>query len=46
MIRIQLGHPGAVFLKRDWFFNVVVTTHALMIIFFAVMPILIGAFGN
>nr|ADE05921.1 cytochrome c oxidase subunit I [Mytilus trossulus] len=46
MIRMQLGHPGAVFLKSDWFFNVVVTTHALMMIFFAVMPILIGAFGN
>lgn len=43
---MQLGHPGAVFLKRDWFYNVVVTTHALIIIFFAVIPILIGAFGN
>lgn len=46
IIRMQLGHPGAVFLKRDWFYNVVVTTHALIIIFFAVIPILIGAFGN
>ena len=46
IIRIQLSHPGVIFLKSDRLYNVVVTTHALMIIFFAVMPILIGAFGN
>ena len=46
IIRIQLRHPRGIFLKTDWFYNVVVTTHALIIIFFAVIPILIGAFGN
>lgn len=46
IIRIQLSHPGGNFLKNERLYNVVVTTHALVIIFFAVMPLLIGAFGN
>lgn len=46
LIRVHLSHPGNYFIKRESFYNVVVTTHALLIIFFAVMPLLIGAFGN
>nr|AUN88103.1 cytochrome c oxidase subunit I [Perna canaliculus] len=46
IIRIQLSHPGGSFLKNESLYNVVVTTHALVMIFFAVMPLLIGAFGN
>lgn len=45
LIRIELSHPRKNFISRQ-FFNRLVTAHAIVIIFFIVIPILIGGFGN
>ncbi|WP_096702184.1 cytochrome c oxidase subunit I [Magnetospirillum sp. 15-1] len=47
VIRMQLAHPGGTIFEGDWhLYNVFVTAHALTMVFFTVMPALIGGFGN
>ncbi len=45
VMRMELQTPGTQFLTGDsW--NVVITAHGLIMVFFMVMPALIGGFGN
>ncbi len=46
MIRMELAEPGLQFIEDLHFYNVLVTGHGLIMIFFVVMPALIGGFGN
>lgn len=47
LLRIQLAHPGGTLFGDDYqLYNVVLTAHAVIMVFFLVMPALIGGFGN
>lgn len=46
-IRLQLAMPNSLFLSNSGqLYNVVLTAHALAMIFFFIMPMLIGSFAN
>lgn len=47
IMRCELGAPGAQLLQGNYqLYNVLITAHGLLMIFFFVMPVLIGFFGN
>ncbi|MEP9400040.1 cytochrome c oxidase subunit I [Mesorhizobium sp. KR2-14] len=45
-IRMELQDPGLQFFSDPTTFNVVVSSHGIVMIFFVLMPALIGGFGN
>ena len=45
-MRMELQEPGLQYFANGHMFNVLVSAHGLIMIFFTVMPALIGGFGN
>ena len=46
LMRMELQFPGQQIFANAHIFNVVVTAHGLIMIFFTLMPALMGGFGN
>jgi cytochrome c oxidase subunit 1 len=46
LMRLELQNPGMQYFADGQMWNVIVTAHGLIMVFFFVMPALIGGFGN
>ncbi|WP_218460404.1 cytochrome c oxidase subunit I [Rickettsia sp. TH2014] len=47
LFRLELAMPGGTFLNHDFqLYNVLITAHAVIMVFFMIMPALFGGFGN
>ncbi|UEM07975.1 cytochrome c oxidase subunit I (plasmid) [Skermanella rosea] len=46
IMRAELQAPGTQFITDGQMWNVIITAHGLIMVFFVVMPALIGGFGN
>lgn len=46
IMRLELHEPGMQYLADGQMWNVLITAHGLIMVFFFVMPALIGGFGN
>jgi cytochrome c oxidase subunit 1 len=46
MVRLELAEPGLQFFSDNQVYNVFLTAHGLLMVFFMVMPAMMGGFGN
>ncbi|HVC54686.1 MAG TPA: cytochrome c oxidase subunit I [Stellaceae bacterium] len=46
VMRAQLMYPGNTLITDDQVYNVIITAHGLIMVFFVVMPATFGGFGN
>lgn len=47
IMRLELATPGDAYIAGDYhLYNVMITAHGFLMIFYFVMPVLIGGFGN
>lgn len=46
VMRMELENPGLQFIRDGQMWNVIITAHGLIMVFFMVMPAVIGGFGN